>query len=75
MFFLILEGGINLNGIFWCYGVILIVGGFWVVVFVFEMVGWLFESMDRFFELLWYKIGLFGNWDVEERDIVYNEKG
>jgi sugar porter (SP) family MFS transporter len=69
------EGGINPNGTFWCYGAILIVGGLWVVVSVPETAGRSLESMDRLFELPWYKIGLFGNRDAEERDIAYNEKG
>jgi hypothetical protein len=30
--------------------------------------------MDRLFELPWYKIGLYGNKDAEERDQVVSEK-
>lgn len=69
------EGGINPNGTFWCYGAILIVGLIWVVVSVPETAGRSLESMDRLFELPWYKIGLFGNRDAEQKDIAYNEKG
>lgn len=68
------EGGINPNGTFWCYGAILIVGGIWVVISVPETAGRSLESMDRLFELPWYKIGIFGNRDAEQRDIAYTEK-
>ncbi|ENH67959.1 Putative quinate permease [Fusarium oxysporum f. sp. cubense race 1] len=68
------EGGINPNGTFWTYAAILVVGGIWVVVSVPETAGRSLESMDRLFDLPWYKIGLFGNRDAEQQDAVYNEK-
>ncbi|KAF4996695.1 hypothetical protein FGRMN_4353 [Fusarium graminum] len=68
------EGGINPNGTFWTYAAILIVGGIWVIVSVPETAGRSLESMDRLFDLPWYKIGLFGNRDAEEQDAAYDEK-
>ncbi|EKJ72767.1 hypothetical protein NXS19_012871 [Fusarium pseudograminearum] len=68
------KGGINPNGTFWTYAAILVVGGLWVIISVPETAGRSLESMDRLFDLPWYKIGLFGNKDAEEQDAVYNEK-
>ncbi|KAK1579163.1 general substrate transporter [Colletotrichum navitas] len=67
-------GGISPMGTFWSFAAITVVGGIWVFVFVPETAGRSLESMDRLFELPWYKIGLYGNRDAEERDVVYNEK-
>lgn len=30
--------------------------------------------MDRLFDLPWYKIGLYGNRDAEQKDMAYDEK-
>ncbi|KAH6661808.1 general substrate transporter [Plectosphaerella plurivora] len=68
------EGGINPNGTFWCYAAILIVGCIWVIVSVPETAGRSLESMDRLFDLPWYKIGLYGNRDAEKQDTAYDEK-
>lgn len=68
------EGGIGPGNTFWCYAAILIVGGIWVVVSVPETAGRSLESMDRLFDLPWYKIGLFGNEDAKRQDAIYSEK-
>ncbi|KAL0934344.1 MFS quinate transporter [Colletotrichum truncatum] len=68
------HGGISPMGTFWSFAAITFIGGVWVWFFVPETAGRSLESMDRLFELPWYKIGLYGNRDAEERDIVYNEK-
>ncbi|KAM0343741.1 hypothetical protein ACHAPU_008166 [Fusarium lateritium] len=49
-------------------------GGIWVIVSVPETAGRSLESMDRLFDLPWYKIGLFGNRNAEEQDATYDEK-
>ncbi|TQN74750.1 putative quinate permease [Colletotrichum shisoi] len=67
-------GGISPMGTFWSFAAITLIGGAWVWFFVPETSGRALESMDRLFELPWYRIGLYGNQDAEERDIVHNEK-
>jgi len=51
-----------------------IVGGIWVWFSVPETSGRSLESMDRLFDLPWYKIGLYGNRDAEQKDMAYDEK-
>ncbi|KAJ5469242.1 Major facilitator superfamily domaingeneral substrate transporter [Penicillium diatomitis] len=68
------EGGISPKGTFWCFAVITIIGGLWVWFSIPETAGRSLESMDRLFELPWYKIGRYGNQDAEERDKVIDEK-
>lgn len=70
------HGGISPKGTFWCFAGITIAGGLWVWVTVPETGGRSLESMDRLFALPWYKIGLQGNKDADERDMAdLNEKG
>lgn len=70
------DGGIAPTGTFWTFAAITIAGGIWVLVSLPETAGRSLESMDRLFQLPWYKIGLFGNRDAEERDNqeIVNEK-
>lgn len=68
------EGGIGPGNTFWVYAIILIVGGVWVIVSVPETAGRSLESMDRLFDLPWYKIGLYGNQDAEKQDAAYDAK-
>ncbi|KAH1493110.1 hypothetical protein LV164_008444 [Aspergillus fumigatus] len=68
------HGGITPKGTFWCFAAVTILGGVWVFLSVPETAGRSLESMDRLFELPWYKIGLYGNKDAEERDQVVSEK-
>jgi hypothetical protein len=68
------KGGIDPKGTFWCFAAITVLGGIWVWFSIPETAGRSLESMDRLFALPWYKIGLHGNKDAEERDHVVNEK-
>lgn len=60
--------GITPLGTFWFFSAVTILGGIWVWVSIPETAGRSLESMDRLFELPWYKIGLYGNRDAEIRD-------
>lgn len=66
------NGGITPKGTFWCFAAVTLLGGVWVWFFVPETSGRSLESMDRLFELPWYKIGRYGNRDAEERDIAHD---
>ncbi|KAK3942629.1 quinate permease [Diplogelasinospora grovesii] len=68
------SGGLSPMGTFWLFAAITIIGGLWVFFFVPETAGRSLESMDRLFNLPWYKIGLHGNQDAEARDQVFDEK-
>ncbi|KAK9358208.1 general substrate transporter [Lipomyces starkeyi] len=68
------NGGMTPKGTFWFFAVVTIIGGLWVWFSVPETAARTLESMDRLFELPWYKIGLYGNRDAEERDVVISEK-
>ncbi|KAL5365262.1 general substrate transporter [Aspergillus floccosus] len=68
------DGGITPKGTFWFFSAVTIVGGLWVLVTVPETAGRSLESMDRLFELPWYKIGLYGNKDAEQRDLISESK-
>ncbi|RYP92646.1 hypothetical protein DL770_001228 [Monosporascus sp. CRB-9-2] len=68
------DGGISAQGTFWCFAAITVVGGLWVWFFVPETGGRDLESMNRLFELPWYKIGRHGNADAERMDTAMNVK-
>ncbi|KAK1149652.1 hypothetical protein N8T08_005204 [Aspergillus melleus] len=68
------DGGLSPYGTFWFFAAVTIFGGFWVFVTVPETAGRSLESMDRLFELPWYKIGLFGNRDAAQRDLIVSDK-
>lgn len=68
------DGGINPNGTFWFFSAVTILGGIWVWFFVPETSGRSLESMNRLFELPWYKIGRYGNEDADRLDVAINEK-
>ncbi|PTB63142.1 general substrate transporter [Trichoderma citrinoviride] len=68
------QGGISPKGTFWCFAAVTVLGGFWVWFFVPETGGRSLESMDRLFDLPWYKIGLHGNKHAEEKDMAVDEK-
>lgn len=68
------QGGITPKGTFWCFAIVTIIGGLWVWFFVPETAGRSLESMDRLFELPWYKIGLHGNKDADALDVIYDSK-
>ena len=68
------DGGISPKGTFWCFAAVTILGGFWVWFTIPETSGRSLESMDRLFELPWYKIGRYGNMDAEEQDVAFEAK-
>lgn len=68
------NGGLTPKGTFWFFAAVTIMGGLWVWFSVPETAGRTLESMDRLFQLPWYKIGLHGNQDAEERDTFVSEK-
>jgi hypothetical protein len=68
------QGGIGNSGTFWTFAAITIFGGIWVWFSVPETAGRSLESMNRLFELPWWKIGLYGNRDAELHDAAHNEK-
>lgn len=68
------KGGIDPKGTFWCFAAITVLGGAWVWFSIPETAGRSLESMDRLFALPWYKIGLHGNKDADERDQIVDEK-
>ncbi|KAI1092194.1 putative MFS quinate transporter [Rostrohypoxylon terebratum] len=68
------QGGISPMGTFWFFAAVTLLGGLWVWFSVPETAGRSLESMDRLFELPWYKIGLRGNADADRMDEAYNEK-
>jgi sugar porter (SP) family MFS transporter len=68
------HGGISPKGTFWCFAAVTIIGGIWVWFSVPETGGRSLESMDRLFDLPWYKIGLHGNKDADAQDVAHDEK-
>ncbi|KAH9990899.1 putative MFS quinate transporter [Xylariaceae sp. FL0662B] len=68
------HGGISPMGTFWCFAAVTILGGIWVWFSIPETGGRSLESMNRLFELPWYKIGLHGNKDAERMDQAIDEK-
>jgi alkylated DNA nucleotide flippase Atl1 len=68
------NGGLTPKGTFWFFAVVTIIGGLWVWFSVPETAGRTLESMDRLFQLPWYKVGLHGYQDAQERDEVVSEK-
>jgi len=68
------TGGINPSGTFWFFAVVTVVGGVWVWFTLPETAGRDLESMDRLFNLPWYKIGIYGNEAAEEEDANLTEK-
>ncbi|KAK6075040.1 hypothetical protein SCUP234_07528 [Seiridium cupressi] len=68
------HGGISPKGTFWFFAVVTIIGGVWVWFSIPETSGRSLESMNRLFDLPWYKIGLHGNEDADRQDTVMNEK-
>lgn len=68
------AGGISPKGTFWFFAVVTFIGGVWVWFSVPETAGRSLETIDRLFELPWYKIGRYGNRDAAERDQNVSKK-
>ncbi|KAK6852499.1 MFS quinate transporter [Apiospora arundinis] len=64
------NGGLGPAGTFWFFAAVTIVGGAWVWVSVPETAGRDLESMNKLFELPWYKIGRYGNADADRVDRI-----
>lgn len=64
------QGGITPAGTFWSFAAVTIIGGLWVWFFIPETGGRTLESMERLFQLPWYKIGRYGNRDADEHDTM-----
>lgn len=62
------DHGLTPEGTFYFFGVLSIIGAVWVWFCVPEAAGRSLESIDRLFDLPWYKIGLYGNKFAEEFD-------
>ncbi|KAF4771625.1 hypothetical protein N7455_008133 [Penicillium solitum] len=76
---LLKDGGLGPHGTFYFFGVISVLGGFWVWLFVPEAAGRSLETIDKMFDLPWYRIGLFGRkfaeeYDREQEQIYRDEK-
>ncbi|KAK0709223.1 general substrate transporter [Lasiosphaeria miniovina] len=68
------QGGISSLGTFWFFTAVTILGAVWVWFIVPETGGRSLESMNRLFDLPWYKIGRYGNLDAEAQDEAFDEK-
>ncbi|CAG7960704.1 unnamed protein product [Penicillium nalgiovense] len=73
------DTGLGPHGTFYFFGVISILGGVWVWLFVPEAAGRSLETIDKMFDLPWYKIGLYGRkfaeeYDREQEEIYRDEK-
>lgn len=76
---LLVDDGLGPYGTFYFFGVISILGGLWVWLCVPEAAGRSLETIDKMFDLPWYKIGLYGRkfadeYDREQEQIHRNEK-
>ncbi|KAL4966645.1 putative MFS quinate transporter [Aspergillus stella-maris] len=69
------EGGIDPKGTFWCFAAVTILGGAWVFFSIPETAGRSLEDMDKLFMLPWWRIGIWGNRDAEQRDLVEGKIG
>ncbi|KAL1590801.1 hypothetical protein WHR41_00285 [Cladosporium halotolerans] len=65
---LLIEDGLTPSGTFYFFGVISIIGAVWVWLCIPEAAGRSLESVDKLFDLPWYKIGLHGRKVAEAYD-------
>ncbi|KAL4915097.1 general substrate transporter [Aspergillus aurantiobrunneus] len=63
---LLQDVGLTPAGTFYFFAALSIIGAVWVWLFVPEAAGRSLESIDKLFDLPWYKIGLYGNKFAEE---------
>lgn len=62
------DGGISPQGTFYFFTAISIIGAVWVWLCIPEAAGRSLESVDKLFDLPWYKIGLHGRKVAEQYD-------
>ena len=67
------KGGLSPAGAFWFFTAITIIGGIWAWFTIPETAGISLESVDKLFELPWYKIGLYGNKELELQEAYARE--
>ncbi|KAL4892997.1 general substrate transporter [Aspergillus ambiguus] len=65
---MLLESGMTPAGTFYFFGVVSIIGAIWVWICIPEAAGRSLESIDRLFDLPWYKIGIYGRQAAEDYD-------
>ncbi|KAK3699501.1 hypothetical protein LTR37_016458 [Vermiconidia calcicola] len=65
--------GLTPSGTFYFFGCVSILGAIWVWFFVPEAAGRSLESIDKMFELPWYRIGLHGRKFAEDYDAQHAE--
>ncbi|KAM0719969.1 hypothetical protein Q7P37_004104 [Cladosporium fusiforme] len=65
---MLLESGLTPQGTFYFFGIISIIGAVWVWLCIPEAAGRSLESVDKLFDLPWYKIGLHGQKVAEQYD-------
>lgn len=76
---LLVGRGLGPAGTFYFFGVVSFLGGVWVWFFVPEAAGRSLETIDKMFDLPWYRIGRHGrrfaeDYDREQEQIYRNEK-
>jgi hypothetical protein len=64
------DGGLGPAGTFWFFAAVTIAGGAWVWFSIPETSGRDLESMNKLFELPWYRIGRYGNADANRVEIL-----
>lgn len=65
---MLLPEALTPEGTFYFFGIVSIIGALWVWFCVPEAAGRSLESIDKLFDLPWYKIGLFGRKFAEDYD-------
>ena len=68
------QGGIKPAGTFWCFSAITVLGFVWAWFFMPETAGRSLESMDKLFQLPWYKIGRYGRKHGDELQAAEDSK-
>jgi len=65
---LLQHNGLTPPGTFWFYGAVSLISGLWVFFCLPEAAGRSLETIDRLFELPWYKLRLYGKKVADEND-------
>ncbi|KAK8128157.1 hypothetical protein PG984_009265 [Apiospora sp. TS-2023a] len=64
------HDGLGPAGTFWFFAAVTIAGGAWVRFSIPETAGRGLESMNKLFELPWYRIGRYGNADADRVEVL-----
>lgn len=65
---LLLDNGLTPAGTFYFFTAVSVIGAVWVWLCIPEAAGCSLESVDKLFDLPWYKIGLHGRKVAEQYD-------